>query len=60
MTITLARNTLRAMSPVDASATTLWLLEDREPFGDAPAVGEVFTPTTRWVDAHQESIPPEI
>lgn len=60
MTITLARNTLRAMSPVDASATTLWLLEDREPFGDAPAVGEVFTPTTRWVDAHQESIPPEL
>ena len=47
------------MSPADYPAT-LWLLEDREPFDDAPAVGEVFTPTTRWVDAHQESIPPEI
>lgn len=60
MTITLARNSLRAMSPADASATTLWLLEDREPFDDAPAVGEVFAPATRWIDAHQETIPPEI
>lgn len=31
--------------------TDLWLLEDLEPFPDRPDEGDVFTPTTYWVDA---------
>lgn len=30
--------------------TQLWLLEDLEPFPDRPEPGELFTPTTFWVD----------
>ena len=29
----------------------LWLLEDLEPFPDSPEPGDVFAPTTYWVDA---------
>ncbi|GAA1908626.1 hypothetical protein GCM10009773_40840 [Williamsia serinedens] len=31
--------------------TELWFLEDLEPFPDAPAAGDVFSPTTFWLDA---------
>lgn len=31
--------------------TTLWLLEDLEPFPDRPEPGDTFAPTTYWVDA---------
>ena len=32
--------------------THLWLLEDLEPFPDQPKPGDLFTPTTFWVDTH--------
>ncbi|MGZ8179539.1 hypothetical protein ACXVUM_16545 [Williamsia sp. SKLECPSW1] len=34
----------------------LWLLEDLEPFPDRPDPGEVFAPTTYWVDATADII----
>ncbi|WP_299573264.1 hypothetical protein [uncultured Williamsia sp.] len=34
--------------------TELWLLEDLEPFPHPPVAGDVFSPTTFWLDASSE------
>ncbi|MBB3037004.1 hypothetical protein [Hoyosella altamirensis] len=38
----------------------LWMIEDLEPFPDAPQVGEVCEPSTYWATPEMRSVPREL
>jgi hypothetical protein len=40
--------------------STLWMLEDLEPWPDQPVVGAVFSPTTHWASPEQMELPAEV
>ncbi|MDH6281760.1 hypothetical protein [Prescottella agglutinans] len=43
-----------------AATTRLWMIEDLEPWPDAPAVGQVCEPTTYWASPDTMELPAEL
>ncbi|MFZ3391708.1 hypothetical protein TVH25_00405 [Rhodococcus sp. 7Tela_A2] len=40
--------------------TTLWMIEDLEPWPDEPGVGQVCAPATRWITPDMVNLPVEL